>query len=63
MGELPHADDHRTVPTPGVCSEESILGVASKRIDEIAEVPQSITSPFSSDHNSDLGTRASGSKV
>ena len=47
-----------TVPTPGVCPEEPIFGVAVRRIEEIDEVTQLVTSPSSSDHISALGAHA-----
>ena len=51
----PHAGDNRAAPTLDTRSEESIFGVAERRIDEIAEVPQPAISPSTPDRTSVLG--------
>jgi len=38
MEELPHAGNHFTISTPDPRPEEPVFGVATRRIDEIAEV-------------------------
>jgi len=45
MEELPHAGNHPPISTPGTRPEVPIFKVATGRIDEIAEVTQSIALP------------------
>jgi len=57
MEELPHTNNYRTVPTPGALPMDPIFGVVERRIDQLAEVTQPITSPSGFDHTFILGAQ------
>ena len=50
MGGLPHTNNRRTVPTPGAPPIDPIIRAARRRIDELAEVTQLVTSPSGFGH-------------
>lgn len=45
MEELPHTNNHRTVPTLGALPMGPAFGAAGRRIDEPTEVTQLVISP------------------
>lgn len=63
MEELPHTDNHHTVPIPAAVPEESMPGVAQSRIDKIAKVKQAVPIPPSFHHTPVLETRACVSRA